>query len=83
MRILLDECAPRPFRDALMGYDVLTVPEMGWAGKKNGELLSLMSQSGFDALLTTERNLKYQQNLTAYQIMTTIMMAISNRLGSM
>lgn len=68
MRILLYECVPRPLRDELLGYDVVTVPEMGWSGKKNGELLALMSQSGFEVLLTTDRQLRFQQNLASYQI---------------
>jgi hypothetical protein len=63
MRILLDECAPRPLKRELVDYEVLTVVEMGWSGKKNGELLRLMSQEGFTILLTTDQNLRYQQNL--------------------
>jgi hypothetical protein len=42
MRILLDECAPRPLKRELADYEIRTVVEMGWAGKKNGELLRLM-----------------------------------------
>ena len=42
MRILLDECVPRPLKRELLGHDVHTVPEMGWSGKRNGELLRLM-----------------------------------------
>ena len=65
MRILLDECVPRPLRRELAGHDVRTIREMGWAGKKNGELLSLMAGAGFEVLLTVDQNLRYQQNLTA------------------
>jgi hypothetical protein len=54
MRILLDECAPRPLKRELVEYEICTVVEMGWAGKKNGELLRLMSQEGFTILLTTD-----------------------------
>ena len=43
MRILLDECVPRKLRQELPGHDVRTVPGMGWAGKRNGELLALMA----------------------------------------
>ena len=43
MRILLDECVPRRLRGELPGHDVQTVPELGWSGKKNGELLALMA----------------------------------------
>lgn len=42
LRILLDECAPRPWKRELVDYEIRTVVEMGWSGKKNGELLRLM-----------------------------------------
>lgn len=41
MNILLDECIDRKFARELIGYDVKTVPQMGWAGIKNGQLLAL------------------------------------------
>jgi predicted nuclease of predicted toxin-antitoxin system len=41
MRVLLDECLPRKLKNDLPGHAARTVPEMGWAGKKNGELLQL------------------------------------------
>jgi hypothetical protein len=63
MRILLDECAPRPLKREFVEYKIRTVVEMGWSGKKNGELLRLMIQEGFTILLTTDQNLRYQQNL--------------------
>lgn len=63
MRILLDECVPRPLKRELTDYEMRTVVEMEWSGKKNGELLQLMSQEGFTILLTTDQNLRYQQNL--------------------
>ena len=53
MRILLDECVPRRLRRELPGHDVHTVPEMGWAGKKNGELLQLMTGQGFEVFQHT------------------------------
>lgn len=39
MRILLDECVPKPLKRQLLNYQISTVVEMGWSGKKNGELL--------------------------------------------
>jgi hypothetical protein len=60
MQILLDECEPKPLKRELTDYyDIRTVVEMGWSGKKNGELLQLMSQAGFTILLTTDQNLRY------------------------
>jgi hypothetical protein len=54
MRVLLDECVPRKFRNFLPDYDCHTVPEEGLAGKKNGELLSLAEKSGFQVFLTRD-----------------------------
>ncbi|MEG4576513.1 hypothetical protein QUA56_28130 [Microcoleus sp. N3A4] len=80
MRILLDECAPRPLKRELADYEIRTVVEMGWSGKKNGELLQLMSQEGFTILLTTDQNLRYQQNLQQAGVAVIVLVASSNRL---
>ncbi|MBD2307160.1 DUF5615 family PIN-like protein [Chroococcidiopsis sp. FACHB-1243] len=80
MRILLDECVPKPLKRELTDYEIFTVVEMGWAGKKNGELLQLMNQTGFTVLLTTDRNLRYQQNLQQARVSIVVMVAASNRL---
>jgi PIN like domain len=80
MLILLDECAPRPLKRELVDYEIRTVVEMGWSGKKNGELLRLMSQEGFTILLTTDRNLRYQQNLQQAGVAVVVLVAPSNRL---
>jgi predicted nuclease of predicted toxin-antitoxin system len=80
MRILLDECVPRPLKRKLTDYEIWTVVEMGWSGKKNGELLQLMSQEDFTILLTTDQNLRYQQNLQQAGIAVVILIALSNRL---
>lgn len=80
MRILLDECAPRPLKRELGDYEIRTVVEMGWSGKKNGELLRLMSQEGFTVLLTTDQNLRYQQNLQQAGVAVIVLVASSNRL---
>jgi hypothetical protein len=53
---------------------------MGWSGKKNGELLQLMSQEGFTILLTTDQNLRYQQNLQQAGVAVVVLVAPSNRL---
>ena len=62
MRVLLDECLPRRLKQLISGHEVKTVPESGWAGKTNGELLSLAHEQ-FDILVTVDRNLPAQQNL--------------------
>ena len=63
MRLLLDECVPRKVKNSLPGHDCRTVPEEGMAGKKNGELLLLAEQPGFEVFLTLDRGLEYEQNL--------------------
>ncbi len=80
MRVLLDECVPRPLRREFPGHVVRTLREMGWAGKRNGELLALMAGAGFEVLLTVDRSLPYQQNLTAAGVAVVVMVAVSNRL---
>jgi hypothetical protein len=83
MRILLDECAPRPLKRELAEYDIKTVVEMGWSGKKNGELLQLMSQEGFTILLTTDQNLRYQQILQQAGVAVVVLVAQSNKLADL
>lgn len=80
MRILLDECAPRPLKREFTDYEIRTVVEMGWSGKKNGELLRLMAQEGFTILLTTDQNLRYQQNLQQAGVAVVVLVVPSNRL---
>jgi hypothetical protein len=82
MRVLLDECLPRKLKNDLPRHDARTVPEMGWAGKKNGELLQLATQQ-FDVFLTINRNLDYQQNITLVRIGIIALVARSNRLNDL
>jgi hypothetical protein len=83
MRILLDECIPRPLKKELTSHDVHTVPEMGWSGKKNGELLALMVSQGFEVFVTVDQNLSYQQNLRAGGLAVIVLIAPSNRLADL
>jgi hypothetical protein len=55
MRVLLDECVPRKFKNRLIGHECRTVPEEGFAGKRNGELLRLAERAGFDVFLSVDR----------------------------
>jgi hypothetical protein len=64
MRVLLDECLPRKLKLELTGHDAKTVPETGWAGLKNGELLRAAAGQ-FDAFITVDRNLPAQRPLMA------------------
>ncbi|MBC7909126.1 MAG: DUF5615 family PIN-like protein [Pyrinomonadaceae bacterium] len=63
MKILLDECTPRVVKKRLPERDISTVQEMGWAGLKNGDLL-VAAEGKFDIFITTDKNLRHQQNLT-------------------
>ena len=56
MRVLLDECLPRRLKQAIVGFDVATVSDAGWAGKSNGELLGLAADD-FDVFVTVDQNL--------------------------
>ena len=77
MRLLLDECVPRRLKGELSGHHVLTVREAGWAGLKNGALLRAAGGQ-FDALVTVDQGIEYQQNLSDLQIALVIIVAPSN-----
>ena len=79
MKVLLDECIDQRLAAKIPGHEVKTVPEMGWANLKHGQLLTL-AQEGFDAFVTVDRNLPYQQNLPKYDIAVVVLRAKSNRL---
>jgi hypothetical protein len=63
MRLLFDECVSRLFKAGFVvhGHECFTVPEVGLAGKKNGELLTL-AEGEFDVFVTIDKNIRYQQN---------------------
>lgn len=65
MRILIDECLPAELKESLiaLGHESETVRQAGFGSKKNGELLAL-AEGQWDVLLTSDRNIKYQQNMT-------------------
>ena len=79
MNILLDECLDWRLKHDLPGHQVRTVQDMGWDGIKNGKLLTL-AQSQFAVFLTGDRNLSFQQNLSAFTIAVVVLQAESIRL---
>jgi Domain of unknown function (DUF5615) len=79
MRLLLDESVPKRLRNHLPSHDVRTVVEMGWSGVKNGALLAL-ARPHFDAFITVDKNLPYQQNLTTLPVAVVVMRSFSNDL---
>jgi len=78
MRILFDESLPKRLKRHFTGFSVKTVPEMGWQGKKNGELMALMA-SHFDIFLTADQNLIYQINLRHAVVPIIVLKAQTNR----
>jgi hypothetical protein len=82
MKILLDECIDRKLAREFSKYEVKTVPKMGWAGVKNGQLLTL-AESEFDVFITVDRNLSFQQNLPQFNIAVIVLQAPSNRLADL
>jgi hypothetical protein len=68
MLILFDNGTPAPLRYALKGHVVVEAIERGWDKLVNGELIAVAEASGFELLLTTDKNIRYQQNLTGRKI---------------
>ncbi len=79
MRLLLDECVPARLRRSLSSHEVSTVVIEGWSGVKNGKLLALAAQR-FDAFLTVDKNLPYQQNTAALPVAVLVLDVVSNEL---
>ena len=79
MRLLLDESVPSRLQRALPNHDVKTVVEMGWGGVKNSNLLALAA-SDFNAFVTVDKNLPYQQNISSLPIAVVVLDAYSNEL---
>ena len=67
MKILFDQGTPVPLRRSLATHEVATAFEMGWSNLVNGELLAA-AEGKFEALVTTDQNLRYQQNLQGRQL---------------
>ena len=78
MRLLLDECVTRYLKPDFVGHDVFTVEEAGLKGLKNGELLRAKT-GRFDALITVDRNLPFQQNLSSIHFAIIILVTERNR----
>ena len=67
MRILFDQGTPAPLRNSFAGHQVSTAFELGWSGLSNGELLAA-AETAFDLLITTDRNLRFQQQLAGRRL---------------
>ena len=80
MRVLVDEQLPRHLAAHILGHNVRTVQQQGWAGLTNGELLRRASETGFEVFLTADQNLQYQQNLARSPMCVIVLVAASNAL---
>ncbi|MBW4620183.1 MAG: DUF5615 family PIN-like protein [Cyanosarcina radialis HA8281-LM2] len=80
MKLLLDECIDRKLAREFPDHEVKTVPQMGWAGVKNGQPLAL-AEAEFDVFITVDRNLSFQQNLPQFDIAVVVLQAPSNCLA--
>lgn len=82
MKLLLDECIDQRFARELRGHDVTTVPQEGWAGLANGELLR-RAAGRFDVFITVDWNLSFQQNVPTLDIAVVVLRAATNRLADL
>jgi hypothetical protein len=73
MRVLFDQATPVPIRPHLKGHDVHTAAQRGWDTLKNGELLAAAEADAFDVVLTTDKNMRYQQNLAGRKIAVVVL----------
>jgi predicted nuclease of predicted toxin-antitoxin system len=79
-KILLDENLPRPLvKHFSPAVDITSVHDLGWAEKKNGELIKAMLENGFEYLMTADKNLQSQQNLEKYPIKLILVRLYNNR----
>jgi predicted nuclease of predicted toxin-antitoxin system len=84
MKILLDESLPKKLKKEFgLENEVLSVRDMEWLEQKNGTLLKLMIESGFEVFVTVDRNLQYQQNLERLPLTIVVLCALNNRLGTL
>ncbi len=68
MRILFDNGTPNPIARSLVGHEIAFARQIGWQELKNGELLRQAEEAGFELLLTSDKNIRYQQNLSGRKI---------------
>lgn len=83
MKLLLDENLPHAFRRLLTGHQVFTTSYMGWAGIQNGELLARAAADGFDALITLDAGLQYQQNLNSLPCSVVLIKVLTSRIDDL
>jgi len=84
MKILLDENLPKKLKISFAAeHEVYTVREKNWNGRKNGELLGLMTLDGFDVFVTIDKNLQHQQNVRRFPVKLIILDAPNNKIETL
>ena len=77
MRVLFDQGTPAPLRHLLLEHEVETAYERGWSSLQNGDLIAAAEAAEFAVFVTTDRNLKYQQNLAARRLAIVVLLSTS------
>ena len=80
MKILIDECLPKSIKHEFSDHLTLTVREMSWDSKTNGELMKAAMDTGLEVFVTIDKNLQFQQNLKKYNIVVIVLNAFKNEL---
>ena len=75
MKILLDQGTPAPLRRHLDHYPIHTASEMGWSDLDNGDLLEVAEREGYEVLITTDQNMRYQQNLDGRRLAIIVLLS--------
>lgn len=78
MKLLLDHCVPRRLARSFLSHEVRTAAELGWAGQRNGRLLKVAAEAGFEVFVTVDQNIRHQQNLRRLPVPVLELRAVSN-----
>lgn len=80
MKILLDECITKHLKPLFVEHEVFTVRDMNWGGIKNGKLMEFCTENQFEILLTIDKNLQFQQNLSKYPLTIIILNCATSKI---
>ncbi|MGI8883965.1 MAG: DUF5615 family PIN-like protein [Pyrinomonadaceae bacterium] len=83
MKLLLDECLPRKLKQEFGGHEVFTIDEAGFKGLKNGKLIRAASETGFEVLISVDKNIEYQQSKINLPLAVLVLSAKTNRIESL
>jgi predicted nuclease of predicted toxin-antitoxin system len=83
LKVLLDHCIDRRLARHLAAHECSTASQLGWAALRNGALLAIAAKAGFEVMVTTDANLKHEQNLESLPLAVVVLRARSNRLSDL